>query len=115
MWITALISTLGGLAADWLNNKREEKNNIHQAKMQRIANDQQWDIMQAENAGTSFKDEWFTILLSIPLVGAFVGYRDEVAAGFATLEGMPDYYKMFLAAAVAASFGMKSLAGVFKK
>lgn len=115
MWITALISTVGGLAADWLNNKREEKNNVHHAKMRRIANDQEWDLVQAEAASSSWKDEWFVLLLSVPLVGAFVGYGDEVSQGFVILEGMPDYYKMFLAAAVAASFGMKSLAGVFKK
>lgn len=115
MLATALISTLGGLVADWLNNKREEKNNVHKAKMQRIANDQQWDLAQAEAAASSWKDEWFVILLSVPLVATFIGYHEEVERGFKTLEAMPDYYKMFLAAAVAASFGMKSLAGVFKK
>jgi len=32
-----------------------------------------------------------------------------VSAGFDVLEGMPDWYKAFLGAAVAASFGIRTL------
>jgi len=50
-------------------------------------------------------------LFSIPCILAF--YEPAVPAvmrGFSVLEGMPDWYKAFLGAAVAASFGLRGLA-----
>lgn len=113
--IATVITTIGGLVSDWLSHKREEKTETHKAKMRTIANRQEWDLAQAENAKTSWKDEWFVILLSMPLIGAFTGFEGEIARGFQVLDSMPDYYKAFLAAAVAASFGFKALTNVWRK
>jgi len=57
------------------------------------------------------EDEWFTILFSVPCILAFFpSMVPVVMQGFNALDGMPDWYKGFLGAAVAASFGIRGLA-----
>lgn len=109
MW-NLLVGPLVDLAKQHFTNKAEEKQAEHQAKIKRIEGDQQWDTQQAENAGSSWKDEWFTLLLSIPMIGAFIpDFVPYIQEGFNVLSSMPDFYKGFLGAAIAASFGIKAL------
>lgn len=109
MW-NLLIAPLAELGKTWLKNKAEKSQAMHERELKQITGEQEWDISQANNAGSSWKDEWFTIVLSVPMIGAFipdvVPYIEE---GFRVLDSMPDYYKGFLGAAVAASFGIKAL------
>lgn len=109
MW-QALIGPISNLVGGWLKNKAEEKQAIHERKLETIKHEANWDNIQATNSGTSFKDEWFTLLFSVPLVMAFIPEMvPVVSAGFDVLENMPDWYKAFLGAAVAASFGIRTL------
>jgi len=110
MW-QALIGPIVNLAGGYLKNKAEEKQAVHERKLEVIKHEANWDNIQASNSGASFKDEWFTLLFSVPLVMAFIPEMVPiVSAGFDVLEGMPDWYKAFLGAAVAASFGIRTLA-----
>lgn len=109
MW-QALIQPIASLVSNHLKNKAEEKQAVHERKLEVIKHESNWDNIQATNSGTSWKDEFFTLLFSVPLVLAFVPEAvDIVRNGFAVLEGMPDWYKGFLGAAVAASFGIRTL------
>ena len=109
MW-QSLIAPIANLLGGWLKNKAEEKQALHERKLETIKHEANWDNIQAANSGTSFKDEWFTLLFSIPLVMAFVPEMVQIVRdGFEVLEGMPDWYKGFLGAAVAASFGIRTL------
>ena len=109
MWQT-LIAPLANLVGGYLKNKAEEKQAVHERKLEVIKHESNWDNIQATNAGTSWKDEWFTLLFSVPLVMAFVPEMVHIVKeGFEVLEGMPDWYKGFLGAAVAASFGIRTL------
>lgn len=109
MW-QALIGPIVNLAGGYLKNKAEEKQAVHERKLEAIKHEANWDNIQASNSGTSFKDEWFTLLFSVPLVMAFIPEAVPIVSdGFKVLEGMPDWYKAFLGAAVAASFGIRTL------
>jgi hypothetical protein len=109
MW-QAIIAPLAKLLGSYLKNKAEEKQAVHERKLESIKHESNWDNIQATNSGSSFKDEWFTLLFSIPLVMAFVPEMVQIVRdGFEVLEGMPDWYKGFLGAAVAASFGIRTL------
>jgi len=109
MW-QALIAPIANLASGYLKNKAEEKQAVHERKLEMIKQDANWENIQATNSGTSWKDEWFTLLFSVPLVMAFVPEMVPVVKdGFNVLEGMPEFYKAFLGAAVAASFGIRAL------
>lgn len=108
--IVEVAKILGGLALDWFRNKREEKQAEHEAKMKVIANKATWEQTAQKNAGDSFKDEYWTIIVSLPFIGAFIPpLVPYVMEGFAALEHMPDYYKMFVGASIGASFGYKKL------
>lgn len=107
-----------GIFADGLKHKRKLKEAEVMSRIQFIQNAQlaehNWDNTAQQGAMSSWKDEWFVILLSFPLIGAFVpGLQPYVMEGFSNLDAMPDYYKAFLATAVAASFGYKALAKPF--
>ena len=109
MW-QALIAPIANLASGYLKNKAEEKQAVHERKLEMIKQDANWENIQATNSGTSWKDEWFTLLFSVPLVMAFVPEMVPVVKdGFTVLENMPEFYKAFLGAAVAASFGIRAL------
>lgn len=107
-----------GIFADGLRHKRaireaEVMSRIEFVRQKQLA-EIDWDITAQQNAGNSWKDEWFVLLLSFPLIGAFVPQlQPYVEQGFANLAAMPDYYKAFLATAVGASFGYRALAQPF--
>lgn len=70
--------------------------------------DQAISIAQINNSG--WKDEWFTVLFSIPLLLAFFPPAVPfVMQGFAALSQMPVWYKGFLGAAVGAAFGVRTV------
>lgn len=111
-----LAQILGGLVLDWFKSKREKAQAKHQRELQIIANEQTWEQSAQDNAGKSWKDEAWTIVLITPLVMAFIpSLAPYVTAGFDSLKEVPDWYKAFAAASVAASFGLKKLAGVWGK
>jgi hypothetical protein len=84
--------------------------------MKRVADGElEWNQTMAEASNNSWKDEWLTILVSIPLVLAFTGNEDVVTRGFTALESMPDFYKTAVAVVFAASFGVQQLTKMFKK
>jgi hypothetical protein len=109
MW-QAFIAPVANLVSGYLKNKAEEKQAVHERKLEVIKHESNWDNIQASNSGSSWKDEWFTLLFSVPLVMAFVPEAVPVVQeGFRVLEEMPEFYKAFLGAAVAASFGIRAL------
>ena len=71
----------------------------------------------AQVSQNSWEDEWLVGLFSIPLILVFCGEwgRTIVAAGFAALETMPDWYQYTLGVIVAASFGVRSATKFFGK
>lgn len=113
MWQN-LIAPIANLAGGYLKNKAEEKQAKHKAKMSMIKNDADWESKMAEASKDSWKDEYFTICLSLPLF--FIGYAvaandpaiiDRVKDGFAALGELPDWYQYLLFIAVSSSFGIK--------
>ena len=75
-----------------------------------------WDKIMAQGSQQSFKDEWLTILFSLPLILAFIpGAEGIVQNGFEQLEMMPTWYQYSLGVIVAASFGVRSATKFFGK
>jgi hypothetical protein len=84
--------------------------------MEKVATGElEWNQAMAEASSTSWKDEWLTILVSIPLVLAFTGHEDIVMKGFTALEAMPDFYKTAVGVVFAASFGIQSIKNMMKR
>lgn len=64
---------------------------------------------------TSWKDEYLTILLSLPMIVAFFGTwgRQTVSEGFDAISQAPEWYKVAFLSVVAASFGIRMLVNRF--
>lgn len=75
----------------------------------------EWERVMAQGSQQSWKDEWLTILFSIPLMLSFCGEwgRTITENGFAALETMPDWYQYTVGVIVAASFGVRSAVKFF--
>jgi hypothetical protein len=125
--LNLLIGPVADLASTWLSGKVEEKKAQSATKvakaqaeavvMQKKATGEiDWDLEMAKGSQSSWKDEWLTILFSIPLILAFVpGMEEVVANGFARLNEMPEWYQYSLGVIVAASFGVRSATKFFGK
>lgn len=80
-----------------------------------VSGELEWNQAMAEASSASWKDEWLTILVSIPLVLAFTGHTEIVERGFTALEAMPSFYQTAVGVVFAASFGVQQLTKMFKK
>ena len=127
MW-TALIGPIADLAGTWLNGKVEKQKAktevaIATAKAEAVVMQKKatgeidWDLKMADASASSWKDEWLTIIFSVPLVLSFCGDwgRQVVSDGFEALTTMPEWYQYTLGVIVAASFGVRSASKFFGK
>ena len=125
--LNLLIGPIAELAGTWMSGKVEEKKAQSATKvamaqaeavvMQKKATGEiDWDLEMAKGSQTSWKDEWLTILFSIPLILAFIPGMEELERnGFQQLEQMPEWYQYSLGVIVAASFGVRSATKFFGK
>ena len=126
--IQAFIGPIASLAGTWLNGKVETKaaeTKVKVAKAEaeaqimssRATSEADWEKIMAQGSQSSWKDEWLTILFSIPLILVFTGEwgREVVQNGFVALDSMPQWYSYTLGVIVAASFGVRSATRFFGK
>jgi len=103
------------LGKDFFKGKADEKKAIQERKINAIQNDADWESKMADATKNSWKDEFFSIILSLPLMAvAYSVAMDDVTIiarvneGFEALNKLPDWYQYLLFIAVSASFGLKS-------
>jgi len=113
MW-ASLIAPIAELLGTILKNKKDESLAKHEAKLEIIKNTASWEQLMANASSTSWKDEWFTVLLSAPIVVLVWGISmDDVTViqrigfAFTELDKLPDWYQYLLFMAVSASFGIR--------
>ena len=112
--LQVLLGPIANLVGGYLNNKHEQSQAQHQAKLRVIQNDADWESKMADASASSWKDEFWTIVLAVPLfcLGYSVvvddpGIVDRVRSSFNTLDTIPDWYQYLLFLAVSASFGIR--------
>ena len=128
MMFQALLGPLGSLASTWLSSKVETKAAETRMKVSEAdarakimlsaaTSEADWERIMAQGTQNSWKDEWITLLFSIPLILAFCGDwgNQIVQAGFTALEVMPTWYQYSLGGIVSASIGMRSVSKFFGK
>jgi len=109
------------LAKDFVKGKAEEKKAIQKRKIQAIEKDANWEEKMASATDKSWKDEFWSIILALPIVAvAYSVAMDDVTIiervneGFAALNQLPEWYQYLLFIAVSASFGLKSADKIMK-
>ena len=124
--LQALIGPIANLASTFMEGRQQKsaaKAELQLTKTKaecellnrKMTGDIDWDVEMAKASVTSWKDEWLTLLFSIPLVLAFCGEwgREIVFEGFKALEQMPQFYQYTLGVIVTALFASRSAAKFF--
>ena len=113
----SIITSLAGLATSVIDGKTQIKLTEAEIKKKQLTGEIDWDIEAIKATQNSWKDEWITLLFSIPLILAFCGEwgNQIVQAGFTSLETMPTWYQYSLGGIVSASIGMRSVSKFFGK
>ena len=82
----------------------------------KATSDADWDLESMRGSQNSWKDEYLTLVLSIPLILCFIpGMEEVVKNGFQQLDSIPDWYKASFAVVVSASFGVRNLLKIWRK
>ena len=112
--LSVILGPVVDIGKTFLANKAAEKQAKHEAKMNVIQNDANWEAKMADASSNSWKDEFWTIILAIPIF--MVGYAiiandmtivDRVRQAFSTLNDLPEWYQYLLFIAISSSFGIK--------
>ena len=110
-----LIGPAIDLAKDFVKGKADEKKAIQERKIQAIQNDANWEEKMASATDKSWKDEFWSIILALPIIAVAYGAAmdnpaiiERLTAAFDTLNSLPEWYQYLLFIAVSASFGLKS-------
>ena len=125
--LQSIIGPIANLAGSWLDAKSpaqaasaklklteaEAKAKVMLSKETTVAD---WERIMAQGSQSSWKDEWFVIVLSIPLVLALIpGTEGWVHNGFEQLSKAPDWYFYSLGIAISSSFGVRGVQKFFKR
>jgi len=117
MILGQIFGAVGNLASTYLDGKVAVQKANAEIKVKQATGEIDWDIEAIKATQNSWKDEWITLLFSIPLILAFCGDwgNQIVQAGFTALETMPTWYQYSLGGIVSASIGMRSVSKFFGK
>ena len=115
-WLTSLISPVANIAGQIIKNRNEISKAKHEAQMQTIQNNADWEAKMADASANSWNDEFWPQVLSVPIF--MIGYSiivndpsiiDRTKYAFQALGELPDYYQYLLFICISASFGIKGV------
>ena len=121
MLLKAKLGTVGSIASTWLEGRNEKIKANTKVKVARAeaeasvmekkaTGEIDWDITQAKASEGSWKDEWLTVVFTIPLILLLFGEEERVNNFFLALSNCPEWYQYMLGTIVAASFGFRGAA-----
>lgn len=113
--IKAIVSSVSGLATTWMKRKGEKDQAKHEVKISKINGAIDADVAATKAMSDSMKDEWFTILLSIPCLIIFyasiagdIEMIEQIKLAFDVMGDLPEWYQWAFSGAIAASFGIRT-------
>ena len=114
-----LVTAITNLAGTWVSAKAESTKATAEAKATALKTAAQstadWERIMAEASKNSWKDEWLTIVFSIPLILVFIpSMVGHIQSGFDALATLPTWYHEILMVIVLASFGVKAGKGLME-
>ena len=120
--IGVVVGALAEIGKSWLENRRAKadgKIEITKAKIATAVAKEKMkstmDLSAMDGMQFSWKDEYLLILLSLPVIMAFIpGLVPYALAGFNTIAMMPAWYQWALTGMVAATFGLRTWKGFGK-
>ena len=67
------------------------------------------DAIAMKQMDKSMLDEVMIAVLLVPVVASFVGYQEEITAGFESFASMPDWYQYLILGVYVVKFGMRGM------
>ena len=114
--LSGLIGPVTELVGGVIKNRQEIGKAKQTAKLEQIKSGAEWESKMAAASGASWKDEFWTVVLAVPvfMVGYAIAMNDtsvieRVELGFEALNGLPEWYQYLLFLAVSASFGIRGV------
>ncbi len=109
------------LGQTWLEGKQKKSAAKSEREASLLRDTSNWEAQQANASANSWKDEYWTVVLSLPVVLAFFGVplcvfffpdklnmlHEAIQKQFEMLNGLPEWYTWALGASIGASFGFK--------
>ena len=111
-WLAELLGIGGKIIEARSNLKRAKIEAETKAVLARADQEGAWEAIAAENARTSWLDEYWTAILTVPLVLAFLGFGKVVDEGFQALAGVPEWYVWAVLASVGWAFARRGVPGL---
>jgi hypothetical protein len=110
--IGKILSTLVSPITNYMTKRNDNKTALVKQKVQQVMNsdDKEAEITRILTQGMqhSWKDEYWTIVLSIPVIaGFFPAAAPHIEEGFRVLGSMPEFYRYWLGICVLTAFGMR--------
>ena len=92
--ILTIVKSLGSLASSYVDGKVQTQKVKAEIQKKQLTGEIDWDLEAIKATQSSWKDEWITILLSIPFLLCFINddTRQMAFAGFQALEQAPAWY-----------------------
>ena len=116
-----IVGPIASLASNWLEGRNEKIKATTRVKVakaeaeatileKKATGEIDWDLAQAEASEGSWKDEWLTVVFTLPLILLLFGQEERVNNFFLALSNCPEWYQYMLGTIVAASFGFRCAA-----
>lgn len=113
--IGSILTSLGGLAASYIDGKTAVKKAEAETKMKIATGEISWEQAAIEASKDSWKDEAWTLCFIAIVLGSFVpGIQPYVEQGFINLQAAPSWFSWAMYASIAASFGIRTVKGLKK-
>jgi hypothetical protein len=119
--IQAIIGPVASIVSNWLEGRNEKikaetKVKVAKAEAEAVVLQRKavgeidWDLAQATASESSWKDEWLTVVFTLPIIFLLFGEEERVNNFFVALSNCPEWYQYLLGTIVAASFGFRGAA-----
>lgn len=115
MWGFAF-KALTQMGSKWLDNRNKKSEAKLTKELAILSGERAADVASANDMSTSLKDEFLTIVLTIPLAVIFYAavWGDpamiaQVKQAFAAMSLLPEWYQWCFMGCVAATFGLRSV------
>lgn len=118
-----IVNELVGIGKVWLEGRQKKVAAKAELEAQLMSSKEEWEKYQAQASVNSWKDEYWTVILSLPILLAFVGvpicvffYPEKldilssaINKQFSYLNALPEWYVWAIGASIGASFGFKGI------
>ena len=97
-----IVGPIASLASNWLEGRNEKIKATTKVKIAKAEADAailekkatgeiDWDLAQAEASEGSWKDEWLTVVFTLPLILLLFGQEERVNNFFIALSNCPEW------------------------